>query len=201
MYSFDMSNGMLWISALIGYALGNISPATLLGRAKNIDIKKEGSGNAGTTNVLRTLGKKAAVITLIVDVLKGALAVIIASFMAGDNGSAICVLSVVVGHIWPVLYGFKGGKGVATAFGALTAFNAVLGCSALAIVAVGIAFTRRMSVGAILACISFPALAYFIEAKFVAIGTLLAAVILYKHRGNIRRLLEGNEPKIGERNA
>ena len=120
-------NIWLWVLALIiAYLLGNISPSTLLAKAKGIDIHKEGSGNAGTTNALRVMGKKAGVITLVVDVLKGTIAVLIGFLLAGSAGEAWCVLAVFCGHVWPVFYKFKGGKGVATAFGALLGLNPLM---------------------------------------------------------------------------
>ena len=93
---------------------------------KRQDIHKEGSGNAGTTNALRVMGKKAGVITLVVDVLKGTIAVLIGFLLAGSAGEAWCVLAVFCGHVWPVFYKFKGGKGVATAFGALLGLNPLM---------------------------------------------------------------------------
>ena len=115
---FLTTGGNIWLwvlSLVIAYLLGNISPSTLLAKAKGIDIHKEGSGNAGTTNALRVMGKKAGVITLVVDVLKGTVAVLIGFLLAGSAGEAWCVLAVFCGHVWPVFYKFKGGKGVATA--------------------------------------------------------------------------------------
>ena len=114
---------------LAAYLIGNISPAIILGKISGVDIKKEGSGNAGTTNVLRVLGKKAALITLIVDISKGFLAVRLGMLLGYETG-AICAVAVFCGHIWPCFYRFKGGKGVATAFGALLSINWMLGLAA-----------------------------------------------------------------------
>ena len=184
------------LAVVIAYALGNISPSIIQGKLHGIDIKKEGSGNAGTTNTLRVLGKKAAVITLVIDVLKGVAAVLIGSALAGEQAGYLCALAVFCGHIWPALYGFKGGKGVATAFGALLAVNWALGLSALAIVALGVIVTMKMSVGSILGAATFPLVCWFIEPGFIAIGTVMAVIILVKHRANIGRLMRGEEPKM-----
>ena len=190
------------LSVLVAYAIGNISPSIMLAKARGIDIKKEGSGNAGTTNALRVMGKKAGVITLVVDVLKGTCAVLLGGLIGGYTAQMLCVVAVFCGHVWPALYRFKGGKGVATAFGALMGLNPLLGLSALAIVLIGVLVSKRMSVGSILGALCFPALAYFLEPDFIIPGSILALIIIIKHRANIGRLFRGEEPvmSIFERN-
>ena len=190
---------MYWkiiVPVVIAYLLGNISPSIILGKIHGIDIKKEGSGNAGTTNALRVLGKKAALITLVIDIGKGVLAVIIGRLVGGAAVGYICALAVFCGHIWPCFYSFKGGKGVATAFGALLSVNWMLGLAALAVVAVGLALTQRMSVGSLLGAITFPVICWFLEPDFIWIGSVMALIVLIKHRANIGRLLRGEEPKM-----
>ena len=188
-------NIWLWVLALIiAYLLGNISPSTLLAKAKGIDIHKEGSGNAGTTNALRVMGKKAGVITLVVDVLKGTIAVLIGFLLAGSAGEAWCVLAVFCGHVWPVFYKFKGGKGVATAFGALLGLNPLMALLTLLIVVIAVPISKRMSVGSITGAVVFPFISMFMERDFLYIGIVLAIIILVKHRANIKRLLQGKEP-------
>lgn len=190
---------MYWeiiVSIIIAYLLGNISPSIILGKLHGIDIKKEGSGNAGTTNALRVLGKKAALITLIIDIGKGVLAVVIGKLIGGVAIGYLCALAVFCGHIWPCFYKFKGGKGVATAFGAILAVNWILGLSALAIVAVGVALSRRMSVGSLLGSVTFPLICRLLEPDFIFIGCIMAVIILIKHRANIGRLFRGEEPKM-----
>ena len=181
---------------LAAYLIGNISPAIILGKIRGIDIKKEGSGNAGTTNVLRVLGKKAALITLVVDILKGFLAVRL-GMLCGYETGYLCALAVFCGHIWPCLYSFKGGKGVATAFGALLSINWILGLTALAIVAIGLFASKRMSVGSLMGAGTFPLVCHILEPDFMAVGTAMAVIILVKHRANIVRLLHGEEPPMG----
>lgn len=185
---------MLILSIVIAYFIGNISPSILMAKAKGIDIRKEGSGNAGTTNALRVMGKKAGVITLIVDVLKGTCAVLLGLLLAGHAGAMWCVVAVFCGHIWPVFFGFKGGKGVATAFGALMGLNPLLGLSTLGIVVIGVLISRRMSVGSILGAVAFPFLSLYFENDFVFLGAILAIIVLIKHRANIGRLFRGEEP-------
>lgn len=207
MYSGSEILELTGSSAIIGtilmliaaYLIGNISPSILIGKAKGIDIKREGSGNAGTTNALRVLGKKAAVATLIIDILKGTVAVVLGGILFGQTVAAWCVAAVFAGHVWPVFFGFRGGKGVATAFGALCGYMPAMGFTALAIVAVGVLISRRMSFGSILGAVTFPLVAYFYDKSFIPIGTVLAILVIIKHRANIVRLVKGQEPKLGEK--
>ena len=141
---------------IASYLIGNISPSILLAKRQNIDIRKSGSGNAGTTNALRVLGKKAAIITLVVDILKGTIVVLIAGNIAGQFVAELCTVAVFTGHVWPVCFGFKGGKGVATVFGALMGLNPLLGLCALGVVIVGVLISKRMTAGSILGALSFP---------------------------------------------
>ncbi len=178
------------------YLIGNISPSILLAKKQNIDIRKKGSGNAGTTNALRVLGKKAAIITLIVDILKGTIAVILAGQIGGQFIAEICTVAVFLGHVWPICFGFRGGKGVATAFGALMGLNPLLGLAALGVVLLGVIISRRMSFGSILGAASFPVIAYFLQPTFLVPGSIMAAILIFKHRANIVRLIKGEEPKL-----
>jgi len=187
---------MFILGIVIAYFLGNISPSTLIGRAMGVDIKKEGSGNAGTTNALRVLGKKAAVITLIVDIGKGVVAVLLGNALAGPEAAMYCALAAFIGHIWPVMFKFKGGKGVAVAFGTIVAINWQLGLLCLAVVAVVVLLTKMVSAGSVTVAIVFPVLAYFMEPDFLYVGIVMAALLLYAHRGNIKRLIKGEENKL-----
>ena len=181
---------------IVSYFLGNISPSTLLARAQGLDIKKEGSGNAGTTNTLRVLGKKAALITLIVDVGKGVLAVLLANAVCGHQTAMWCALAVFLGHVWPVLLKFQGGKGVATAAGAIFAINWKLGLILLIIVVAAVVITRLVSFGSIAAGVTFPFLCWFMQHEFFPIGLVMALIVLLKHRTNMVRLMNGEESKI-----
>ena len=186
----------LVILVVIAYFLGNISPSILLGKAMGVDIKKEGSGNAGTTNALRVLGKKAAVITLVIDVAKGVIAVLLGLYAGSATISYCCAIAVFCGHIWPCLYNFKGGKGVATAFGALLAVNWLMALLTLLVVAIGLLLSRRMSVGSVLGAAAFPAISYFMEPGFIYFGIVMAIIVIYKHKANIKRLIKGEEPRM-----
>ena len=190
------------LCVIVAYFLGNISPAILIGRLHGIDIKKEGSGNAGTTNVLRVLGKKAAAETLLVDIGKGVVAVLLGKLVGGmimtDPGllGAWCCVAVFCGHIWPALFGFRGGKGIATGFGAIVTACPPLGGSVLVIALVLMVLTRRVSVGSVVAAASLIFLGFYFAPQYGIYFTVMALIAIWKHRANIQRLLKGEEPKI-----
>lgn len=191
-----MDKFLFVLAIVIAYFFGNISPSILIGRSMGIDIKKAGSGNAGTTNALRVLGKKAAVVTLVIDIGKGVVAVALGNLIAGPQAAMYCALAAFAGHVWPVMFQFKGGKGVAVAFGAIVTINWQLGLLCLAIVAVVVLLTRMVSAGSISAALAFPVLAYFMEPEFLYPGIAMAALLIYKHKGNIQRLMKGEENKL-----
>lgn len=191
-----MNNLFPMIAIVISYFLGNISPSILIGRAMGIDIRKEGSGNAGTTNALRVLGKKVAVAVLAVDILKGVAAVILGRYIGGQEVALYCGLAVFAGHIWPVAFGFRGGKGIATGFGAALALEPMLGLLELAVAAILFVTTKRVSVGSLVAGVLFPFAAYCFDHRYLPVATVMAAIVLFKHRLNIKRLIKGEEPKV-----
>ena len=182
--------------AVASYFIGNISPAILIGRMYGIDIKKEGSGNAGTTNVLRILGRKAAAATLVIDILKGVAAVMLGKYICGFDVGLICGVAVFCGHIWPVIFKFKGGKGVATALGVIITTAPVIGAGLLVFAVALIALSRRVSVGAVIAAFIFPFAVFFYDRNLMLWSIILAVIVLIKHRSNIKRLLKGEEPKL-----
>lgn len=182
---------------LIAYFIGNISPSTIIARAHGIDIKKEGSGNAGTTNALRVLGKKAAAITLSIDICKGVAAVLIGMLLAGQTGAMGCALCVMLGHIWPIAYRFRGGKGVATSFGALLVINPLLALLELAITAVVTLLSKRVSAGSIAGIVCLPFMCMLMEPEFTLVAAVISIIMLVKHRANIVRLIHGEEPVLG----
>lgn len=185
------------VSIIISYFVGNISPAIILGKIYGVDVRKEGSGNAGTTNVLRTVGKKAGVITLIIDISKG----FFVSFLAGLLTSGIgfpmlCGICVVIGHMWPIVFGFKGGKGVATTFGFILAVQPLLALILLAIVAVGLLITKRMSIGVICGAILAIPVGYYMDHENIIWVSIVALLVIIKHKDNIKRIISGTEPKL-----
>ena len=195
----------LILSAVIAYCFGNISPAMLISRAKGEDIRTKGSGNAGTTNVLRNYGKKAALATLAIDVLKGFIAVKIGGALAGATGAYLAAVCVMVGHIWPALYGFKGGKGVATTFGTL--FFVQMWYSCAAVLLAGILWFlvmkafRYVSLASLVALLAIGAwFAFFgMHPAFIVLAGVLAVLSLWRHRSNVDRLIHGTENKVGRK--
>lgn len=189
----------LIILPVISYFIGNISPATVIGRLYGVDIRKEGSGNPGTTNVLRTLGKKAAACTLLIDVIKGFLPVFIAGMAVSRLCAIECGTAALLGHMWPICYRFKGGKGVATGFGVALALDWRVGLTALLFAAAGVLLSKRMSVGSIAAAVSFPAAVYIfmVNTGWEPVWAVcMALLIIFKHRTNIVRLAKGEEPPL-----
>ncbi len=185
------------ITIIISYLAGSVSPAILLGKARGIDIKKEGSGNAGTTNVLRVMGGKAAVITLIIDILKGTLPVLIFSALFGsDMYGYIACIAAFLGHVFPVYYHFKGGKGVAVAFGGLLGVNPILALVCLLTVAIVTLISKRMSLGSISGAAGAIIYTIFLEKAFLPYVIIMAATIIIMHRGNIKRLINHEEPPL-----
>ncbi|MGL5694984.1 MAG: glycerol-3-phosphate 1-O-acyltransferase PlsY [Peptostreptococcaceae bacterium] len=195
------------IIIVIAYLLGNISTSTIIAKKMyNVDISTQGSGNPGSTNVLRTLGKKAGAMTFAGDLCKGLGAVLIARLIAKLTGvdevtaAYIAVVAVVTGHNWPVSLGFKGGKGVATSLGAMIGMNPVIALSCFGIFILIVAITKYVSLGSIVGIASSP---LFMIAnnnkKGIFITLFLALSAIYTHRENIKRLLNGTERKIGQK--
>lgn len=199
------------IVTIIAYLLGSVSFAVIFGKKiKGIDVREKGSGNAGSTNVLRTAGKKAAALTLLCDVLKGVVAIFIA-FIAGkifkNTDSALLVqlaaMAVAIGHTFPIFFEFKGGKGVATSLGIILMINWQIGLICLAFWLVIVILTRMVSLGSIGAAILFPILTIFIRENYIisngyyfVFAILLAILVIFNHKENIKRLLEGKENKF-----
>lgn len=203
-----MPEAMSWVlawpyfiaAALFGYLLGSIPFGLVLTRAAGLgDVRKIGSGNIGTTNVLRTGRKDLAAATLVLDALKGTVAVLIA-WQWGPNTAVLAALGAFIGHCYPVWLGFKGGKGVATYIGVLLGLKLVAGLAFCAIwLAVALA-TRYSSLSALLASLATPALLWwFGEGQMAELALLLTILIWWKHRENISRLLSGKETRIGKK--
>ena len=193
-----MMNGLLAI--LIAYMLGAIPFGYLLTRfTTGKDVRSEGSGNIGATNVLRTAGRGAALATLILDMVKGFAAVWIAGLLTdGSPGwSADAALAVMVGHAFPIFLGFKGGKAVATFFGAFLYLTPVPALAALIVFVIAVTVTGYISAGSILAAATFPLGAWLIEhptPNTLLAALIAAAIVLYRHKHNIERIRSGKEP-------
>lgn len=202
--SFSQMYDVKFVSLLlmISYILGNISPSYLLAKKKNnVDIRTVGSGNAGTTNTLRYLGKKAAVIVLLVDALKGAVASYMGYRLGGVEIGYLCAITVVVGHVFPILLKFKGGKGVATSIGSILVLEPVM---VLIAVAIGVLFIYRyryVSLGAIAGIFTYTVQMFWFGARGIPlfVAVMLLFFVTFTHRANLLRLFQGTERKIGEK--
>ncbi len=200
------------IIAVIAYLIGSINFSVILSKKiAGFDVRQKGSGNAGTTNMLRSVGKGAAGVTLICDVLKGVIAIgiayvisLIAKETSGATLAQIAGIAVILGHTFPVFFEFKGGKGVATSLGVLLCINWQLGLLCLVFALVIMAVTRMVSAGSCTAAILYPVLTLFgvgekyfiIQGSYLIFSIILAAIVLFNHRSNIKRILEGKENKL-----
>ena len=204
------------IMAIIAYLIGSVNFSIIISKKiAGFDVREKGSGNAGTTNMLRSVGKKAAAITLICDILKGVvsigIAIILGNIVKGVDKELllqIAGIAVVIGHTFPIFFGFKGGKGVATSLGVLLMSNWQIGLICLVFAIVLMALTRMVSLGSCGAAILFPVLTLFINEHYTVLtegksgnvyfiySILLAIIVLYNHRENIKRILNGTENKL-----
>jgi glycerol-3-phosphate acyltransferase PlsY len=194
---------LLAIALVVGYLLGSIPFGLLLTRfAGTGDIRSVGSGNIGATNVLRTGRKGLAAGTLLGDMLKGAAAVLLMRYLAGLNAGLVAGLGAVLGHVFPVWLGFKGGKGVATYIGVLIAVSWLVALMFGVIWAVVAGVTRYSSLSGLIASALTPVLLYIgVGSKSALLFAVLTVIVWIMHRGNIQRLLAGTEPKIGRKAA
>jgi glycerol-3-phosphate acyltransferase PlsY len=191
---------MAILVCLLGYLLGSIPFGLLLTKTAGLgDIRGIGSGNIGATNVLRTGRKSLAAATLILDALKGAAAVLIAKALLWDQDTALFAgLAAVLGHLFPVWLGFKGGKGVATGLGVLLAAYWPVGLTACAMWLLVAAVARQSSLASLAAFASAPVAALILEEfGLVKLAFTIAVLVFVRHQANIRRLLAGTEPRIG----
>lgn len=194
------------IALVVGYLLGGIQTAVLYSRFKGLDIREHGSGNAGATNTLRVLGKKAALIVFIGDLLKAIVAVICVKLLFPEHSylaGLYAGLGAIIGHSYPVFFGFKGGKGIAVTVGAIYFIDFKIALLVTAVFLISVTLTRIVSISSMLltACVPLGIIlfhkstGYFTEA--LIIGLAIAGFTAYRHKANIHRLLNGTEAKIG----
>jgi len=186
---------------VIGYFLGSISSGVVLSKViKKSDIRSQGSGNAGTTNMLRIHGKGMALITFLCDILKGVIAVYIGkAIVGGELGGVLGVLGAVLGHNYPIFFGFKGGKGIATSFGSLLFVYPIQALAAFTVFLILVYFTHYVSVGSIVAAFTLPALVLLTTPFHPVIWTImvfLGSMVIYRHKTNIVRLMQHKENKL-----
>ena len=208
------------IMGIIAYLIGSINFSILISKRKaGFDIREKGSGNAGSTNVLRTVGKKAAAITLVCDILKGVVSVLIAVIVGKivkDINPAILVelaaFFVIVGHTFPVFFKFKGGKGVATSLGIVMLINWKIGLICLVFALAIMALTKMVSFGSISTAVLFAVLVLFandfrdsfiveFDLSFIVFAIALAALVIFNHRSNLKRIMSGTENKLSFKNT
>lgn len=204
------------IIAIISYLIGSVNFSVILSKKiAGFDVREKGSGNAGSTNMLRSVGKGAAALTLICDILKGVVAIGIAILfgnMVQDSNKELLLqiagIMVIVGHTYPLFFGFKGGKGVATSLGVLLLSNWQIGLICLVFALVMMALTRMVSLGSCTAAVLFPVLTLFINQHYTVLtegksgnvyfiySVILAAIVLFNHRENIKRIYDGTENRL-----
>ncbi len=206
------------VMLLIAYVIGSINFSVIFSKKfAGFDVREKGSGNAGSTNMLRSVGKGAAALTLICDILKGVVAISIAIILGNmfkDTNKELLVqiagIAVVIGHTFPIFFGFKGGKGVATSLGILLMSNWQIGLICLVFALILMILTRMVSLGSCAAAVLFPVLTLFINDNYTVLtegknGTtyfiyslILAIIVLFNHRSNIKRILNGTENRLGK---
>lgn len=198
----------IFLVILVSYLLGNFQTSYLLGKIfMKSDIREFGSGNAGTTNALRVYGVKAAVATLLLDAAKGLIAVLLGRYILGETGVYLAGISVILGHDWPVFLKFKGGKGIATTIGLALIVSPL---SAIICIVIGVLLiikTRYVSLGTTSAIAIWPLVSYLLmltdlyelNYRFIIFASVLALISIFKHRANIKRLIQGNESKISRK--
>lgn len=189
---------------IIGYLIGSISFSYLIAKKiKKVDIRTQGSGNAGATNALRVLGWGPAITILLLDATKGIAAVLISNWVGVDSWIAFLAgLAAIIGHNWPIYYGFRGGKGVATTIGvfAILVFIPALIAGGVAILT--IVLTRYVSLGSLLFMALTPILTIIMgdySTIYIILATLIGVLSLWRHRANVQRLIKGTESKIGQK--
>ena len=197
-------NSAAALLVVVGYLIGSISFAVLIVRlTTGRDIRTEGSGNAGATNVLRSHGKALGLVVGALDVAKGAAAVLLVRAVTADpRYAAAAALAAIVGHVFPIFYGFRGGKGVATAVGAFLVLAPLATLVCVGVFLAVVAATRYVSLGSMLAIVLMPPVAgsiFHASLPVVAAAAATAVLVVLKHRENLKRLVRGTERRLGQK--
>jgi acyl phosphate:glycerol-3-phosphate acyltransferase len=187
--------------SLAGFLIGSIPTGQIIARSRGIDLQQAGSGNIGATNVLRTTGKLPAFFTLIGDMIKGIMAVLLARyFEVGIMYEGMIGIMAVLGHNFSIFLNFRGGKGVATSLGALIVYAPLAGLATIVLWLVTVLITRYSSLGAIISFSLLPLTVLLFDAKEkLPISVLMSIILLMRHRDNIGRLIQGTESKVGKK--
>lgn len=203
------------LMAIVAYLIGSVNFSIIFSKKfAGFDVREKGSGNAGTTNMLRSAGKGLAALTLICDILKGVVSILLAYFIGRisyDSFPEIVVqvagIFTVLGHTFPIYFGFRGGKGVATSLGILLLINWQIGLICLVFALLIMLLTRTVSIGSIMAALLFPVLTMFMAAdeashyivkdgNYVVFGIIMALIVIFNHRSNLVRIMKGEENKV-----
>jgi glycerol-3-phosphate acyltransferase PlsY len=190
------------LAVVAAYLMGSIPFAQLLSRRRGVDLRRVGSGNVGATNVLRTLGVRPAVLAMMLDAVKGTIAVLVAQRLTSGVAAPVAAgLASMIGHVYPVWLHFRGGKGVATAAGAFAVLTPVAAAVAMGVFVLTVALTRFISVGSMVAALTLAGWAIASDAPtVVGIGAAIGAgLVIVGHRANVLRLVAGTERRIGQR--
>ena len=195
-----------FLMLVFGYLLGSMPTGYLAGKwIAGIDLRLKGSGSTGATNVLRHVGKWPALIVFLLDVIKGSIPVVVArSFGLNDYWQVVAGLAALIGHIWPVWLGWKGGKAVATGLGMLLGLTWQVGIASFGIFLTVLSITRIVSLSSVISALSLPFLMLLsfqgntFRPAFLYLGIVTTAMVLWRHRSNLKRLSKGEEPKIGQ---
>ena len=190
----------------LGYLFGSFPSGYLAGKiAKGIDIRSLGSGSTGATNVLRHIGKRAAITVFLLDVFKGVISILLAKyFLLNDSWEVAVGLSTLIGHIWPVWLNWRGGKAVATGLGIFLGLSWEVGLTTLGVFILMITLFRIVSLASVSAALALPFIMFIsfktssISLPFLVISLLAMTLVIWRHRENILRLMKGKEPKIGK---
>ena len=206
----------LLISSILGYLIGSINTSIVFSKMKKNDIREHGSGNAGATNTLRVLGKGAAALVLLGDGLKAVISILLAWWVAhlfGQDAAGVAyskyfaALFTVLGHNFPVFFGFRGGKGIVTSIAVMYMLDWRVATIALLLGVLVIVFTRFVSLGSMTGCLMYPVFVFVFsrgdialyEKRHLVLALILGALGIWRHRSNIKKLLSGTESKIGEK--
>lgn len=196
---FEISKVVL--AGIIGYLLGSANSSLIVGKFYGFDVRQHGSGNAGATNTLRTLGKSAALFTTLGDILKGIIACLIGSMISGDLGLMTAGIAAIVGHNWPLYFRFKGGKGIFTSLAVVLMMDWKLALVLLGGFIIIVALTRYISLGSVIAAAIFPIASAALgkSTEFIICAIILAELAIIRHCGNLDRLFKGTESKFGKK--
>ncbi len=196
-----METFLIALTVITGYLLGSLNSSLIVGKLYGVDIRKKGSGNAGLTNTMRVLGKTAALAVLAGDIIKGIIACIVGLLLVGQTGILAGGTAAVIGHNWPLYFGFKGGKGVLTTLAVIMMMDWRIGLLLLGVFLIIVFVTRYVSLGSIIGAALIPVFSFLFgkDAMFILFSFFLGLLIIIRHYSNLSRLINGTESKLGKK--